>query len=444
MSETSANADIGQVFSRSDTEKELQGAMRLAGIGLALTFGIGGLWSVLAPLAGAVIAQGVMKVEANTQLVQHLEGGVVRRILVKDGQRVTAGQAVVELEDTEASASLSIVNDQLDAELAKLARLQAEIDNAPRIRFPDPLLARRTDPSLQRILQREEDHFKARNALVREQIVKLGEQRQQADAEIASLGRQLDAAEASLGYLREQEKSYAGLVDRNFVAPARMLDVRRAVSEKEEKKFEYEALRSQARQKLADVQMRLSQVTASRYAENSRDMVETQTRILNLQERQLPFKDSLKKRILKAPAGGIVNAVRVHTEGGVIPPRETILEITPEKSNLIAEVRISPADIDEVRAGQEVEVEFSGMNRRVTSLVHGKVAVVSSDLNTDAANPQVKFFTVRVELTPTAPLSFEPKPGMPVAAYIKTRERTPLEIWLNPLIGGIRKSMRET
>ena len=439
-----SDAEAIQEFSRGDTERELKKSVRVAAIALLLTFGIGGLWSAMASLSGAVIAPGVMKVEANTQLVQHLEGGIVRKILVKDGQRVSAGQPVVELEDTEASASLSIVVDQLDAELAKLARLQAEIDNAPRISFPAALLARKGDPNLQRILQREENHFRARNALIREQIAKMDEQRRQAEAEISSLGQQLVAAEASLGYLREQEKSYAGLVDRNFVAPARMLDVRRAVSEKEEKRFEYEALRSQARQKLADIQMRLSQVTTSRYAENSRDMVETQTRILNLQERQLPFKDSLKKRILTAPASGIVNATRIHTEGGVIGPRETILEITPEKSEMIAETRISPADIDEVQVGQEVEVEFSGMNRRATSLIHGRVSMVSSDLNTDPANAQVKYFTVRVELKPEHPLTFDVKPGMPVAAYIKTRERTPLELWLDPLIGGIRKAMRET
>jgi HlyD family type I secretion membrane fusion protein len=444
MTASLQNLDAEATFSRSDTERDLQRSVRVAAVALGLTFGVGGLWSALAALSGAVIAQGMMKVEANTQLVQHLEGGIVRRILVKDGQHVNIGQPLVELEDTEASSSLSIVNDQLDAEMAKLARLQAEIDNKPKIRFPDALLARKDDANLQSILQREENHFRARNALIQEQILKMNEQRRQTEAEIANLSQQLVAAEVSLGYLREQEKSYAGLVDRNFVAPARMLDVRRAVSEKEEKRFEYEALRSQARQKLADIQMRLSQVTTSRYAENSKDMVETQTRILNLQERQLPFKDSLKKRILTAPASGIVNATRVHTEGGVIGPRETILEITPEKTEMIAETHISPADIDEVRVGQEVEVEFSGMNRRVTSLIRGRVSVVSSDLITDPANAQLKYYVVRIELKPTTPLNFEVRPGMPVAAYIKTRERTPLELWLDPLIGGIRKAMRET
>jgi HlyD family secretion protein len=256
--------------------------------------------------------------------------------------------------------------------MAKLARLQAEIDNGPRVRFPETLVARKANPDVSRILQREEDHFRARNVQLREQVEKLQEQKRQAEAEITSLERQLMAADQSLKYLREQETSYAGLVEKNFVAPVRMLDARRQVSEKEEKKFEYEALRSQARQKLADVQLRLGQINTGRYADNSRDMVETQTRILNLQERQLPFKDSLKKRTLSAPAAGVVNAVRVHTEGGVIAPRETILEITPETSGMIAEVRISPADVDEVRSGQDVEVEFSGMNRRVTSLVKGR------------------------------------------------------------------------
>jgi len=444
MTNSTSAANTAENFSRPQTELELKGMVRLTSIALAVTFGIGGLWSALATLSGAVIAPGVIKVEANTKLVQHLEGGIVRRILVKEGQQVRAGQPVVELEDTEASSSLSIVNDQLDAELAKLARLQAEIDNAPRIRFPEALLARKSDPNVQRILQREEDHFKARNALVREQIARLSEQREQAQAEIASLSRQLGAADASLGYLREQEKSYAGLVEKNFVAPVRMLDARRSVSEKEEKKYEYESLHAQARQKLADIQLRLSQISTNRYADNSRDMVETQTRILNLQERQLPFKESLKKRILLAPTDGVVNTVRAHTEGGVVGPRETILEITPEKSELIAEAHISPADVDEVRVGQPVEVEFSGMNRRVTPLVHGKVIMVSSDIITDPANAQMKYFIVQVELKPAAPLTFQMRPGLPIAAYITTRERTPLELWLDPLIGGIRRALRES
>jgi HlyD family type I secretion membrane fusion protein len=444
MTNSTSAANTAENFSRPQTELELKGMVRLTSIALAVTFGIGGLWSALATLSGAVIAPGVIKVEANTKLVQHLEGGIVRRILVKEGQQVRAGQPVVELEDTEASSSLSIVNDQLDAELAKLARLQAEIDNAPKIRFPEALLARKSDPNVQRILQREEDHFKARNALVREQIARLSEQREQAQAEIASLSRQLGAADASLGYLREQEKSYAGLVEKNFVAPVRMLDARRSVSEKEEKKYEYESLHAQARQKLADIQLRLSQISTNRYADNSRDMVETQTRILNLQERQLPFKESLKKRILLAPTDGVVNTVRAHTEGGVVGPRETILEITPEKSELIAEAHISPADVDEVRVGQPVEVEFSGMNRRVTPLVHGKVTMVSSDIITDPANAQMKYFIVQVELKPAAPLTFQMRPGLPIAAYITTRERTPLELWLDPLIGGIRRALRES
>jgi epimerase transport system membrane fusion protein len=413
-------------------------------IGLFVVFGLGGLWAAFAPLSGAVIAPGVIKVESNAKLVQHLEGGIVRRILVKDGQRVAAGEPLVELEDTEAAASLAIVNDQLAGELAKLARLEAEIDNRAQVVFPPALLARRSEAGIARILQREEEHFRARHALIREQTARLGEQKQQAESEILSLTSQLRAVEASLGYLREQEKSVDQLVEQKFVSPTRMLDSRRSVSEKEEKKFEYEALRAQARQKLADIQLRLSQVLSSRYAENSRDLVETQSRILNLQERQLPFKDSLKKRILTAPAAGTVNAVRIHTEGGVVAPRETILEITPEKSELIAEVRISPADIDEVRKGQEVELEFSGMNRRTTSLVHGAVIMVASDINSDPANPQLKFFTVHIVLRPREALNFEVRPGLPVAAYIRTRDRTPLDLWLDPLIGGIRHSLRES
>ena len=116
----------------------------------------------------------------------------------------------------------------------------------------------------------------------------------------------------------------------------------------------------------------------------------------------------------------------------------------PDRSLLVADVRINPADIDDVREGQEAEVELSGLNRRVTPLLQGTVSFVSPDLNTDQANPAIKFFVVRIGLSNAMPKEVSISPGMPVAAYIRTRKRSPLELWLDPVIGAIRKSLRET
>jgi len=424
--------------------REVRRLMRFSGALLAVLFGVIGLWAALAELYGAVVAPGVLKMEANLKLVQHSEGGVVRTIYVKEGQRVTQGDPIIELEDAEANSNMAMVRDQLDADLARQARLVAEIANAAQVEFAPELLQRKAQPTVQFLLRNEDSLFRARSRLLREQTAKMREQRGAVLAEIASLKRQIEAADKSLGHLNEQEKMNESLHAQNFVSNSRLLDARRSTAEKEEKKYEFESLQAQARQKLADLEMRLDALDSGRLAENSKDLVETQNRIFNLRERLKPAREILERRMVRAPATGTVNVLRAHTQGGVVSPRDTIAEIVPDQSQLVAEVRLNPGDIDEVREGQEVEIELSGLNRRISPLLEGKVSFVSPDLNTDAANPAIKYFVARVGLNGAPPQGVNISPGMPVAAYIRTRKRSPLELWLDPLIGGIRKSMRET
>lgn len=411
---------------------------------LFVLFGVIGIWAAVAELYGAVVAPGILKVEANLKLVQHTEGGVVRHIFVKEGQHVSQGDPIIELEDFDANSSLATLRDQLEAEIARLARLTAEISISRKVDFPPELINRKGDASVKLLLRSEEDLFHARNRMLLEQSEKMREQRKAILSEITSLSRQIQAADKSLVYLNEQQKMNESLHAQNFVTSTRVLDARRSTAEKEEKKFEFESLHAQARQKLADLELRLNALNSNRLAENSKDLVETQNKILNLRERLKPAREVLERRTVRAPANGSINVLRAHTQGGVVAPRETIAEIVPDQSQLVAEVRINPADIDDVRKGLEVEVELSGLNRRATPLLQGKVSFVSPDLNTDQVNSTIKYFVARVELNDAIPKQVSISPGMPIAAYIKSRKRSPLELWLDPLIGAIRKSMRET
>lgn len=411
---------------------------------LFVLFGIVGVWAALAGLYGAVVAQGVLKVEANLKLAQHADGGVVRRILVKEGQHVAQGEPIVELENVEADASLSIVRDQLDAEIVKQARLTAEIKDSNRLEIPADLRKRTDSPNVRSLVQNEETLFSARRRVLIEQSNKMLDQKKAIQAEIASLARQIGAAEKSLSYLYEQEKMNELLFAQNFVANTRLLDAKRSTAEKEEKKHEFESLRAQAQQRLADIELRRDALYSTRLNESSRDLVESQSKILNLRERLRPAQEVLERRLIRSPATGTIHVLRAHTQGGVVAPRETVAEIVPDLANLVAEVNVNPADIDEVRTGQEVELELSGLNRRSTPLLKGKLTFVSPDLNTEQTNPAIKFFVVRVGIDRPIPNSVTISPGMPVAAYIRTRMRSPLELWLDPLIGAIRKSWRET
>ena len=411
---------------------------------LAVLFGGLGTWAVLAQLSGAVVAPGVIKVEANAKLVQNAEGGIVRNIFVKEGQTVAEGEPIVELEDVEAGASMSSLRDQLDAELAKQARLVAEMRGASAVAFPEELTSRRGERSVAALLASETELFRAHTKMLASQASKMREQKIAIEQQIESLARQVAAADKSLDYLRQQEAMAATLQAQHYVSNARLLDARRSTAEKEEKKFEFESLRAAARQRLADVEMRLENIRAAQLAENSRDLVETQSRVLGLRERLKPARDAFERRIVRAPAGGKINVLHAHTVGGVVAPRETVAEIVPAQSRLVAEVKLNPTDIEEIHLGQEVEVELSGLNRRVTPLLRGTLSFVSPDLNTDPATPAVRYFIARAAITEAPPSSVQISPGMPVAAYIRTRERSPLELWLDPVIGAIRKALRET
>ena len=152
--------------------------------------------------------------------------------------------------------------------------------------------------------------------------------------------------------------------------------------------------------------------------------------------------DPLARRLVRAPVAGTVNLLKAGNPGSVIPPRETVAEIVPVEASLIAEVRIAPPDISELHLGQMVDVELSGLNRRVTPLVSGKVVSVSTDLLADPSDPRVRYFNAKIDISAAktdVPLSA----GMPVVAYIRTVERSPLELWLDPVVGALRHSLRE-
>lgn len=428
----------------NDTAREAQTIVRRALVLIGVLFGGVGLWSSLATLHGAVVAPGVTRTEVTTQAVQPAEGGVVRRIFIAEGAHVTAGDPIVELDSAEAHATHASVRDQLDAALARHARLTAEIRGHSSIAFPRPLQERAREAGVAALVRSESELFHARRHLIAEQAAKLRDQAHAIEAQIRSNDEQVAAAQKSLGYLKQQEEMNVALHEQRFVSSARLLDARRSAAEKEEKRFEFEALGAAARQRLADVEMRLSGLRAAQLAEATKEIVEMEARILALQERLKPVSDALERRIVRAPATGTVNLLRANTAGGVVAARETIAEIVPADTLLMTEVRVNPADIEEVHTGQEAEIELSGVNRRSVPLLRGKVTFVSPEAHSDPATPSLRYFLVRAALTDTLPDRVTLTPGMPVTVYIRTRSRSPLELWLDPLLGGFRKALRES
>ena len=400
------------------------------------------IWTFASSISAAVIASGFLRIERRIHPVQHPEGGIVKAIRVVEGETVVAGQILAELDDVDASAADQELQSQIDAESARQARLEAEYKRRGSIQFPAALLARKSDLHIEALLAGEEAVFRTRQSLLNEQRRKLAEQKTALASEIANWGRQAEAADRSLALLARQEQMVIALQEKKFFAETRVLDAQRAIAEKEEKKYEAQSLQSQARQRIGDVELRLQTLDANNKAEIAKDLSDSRIRMAVLNERAKPASRALERRLVRAPVAGTVNLLKAGNPGSVIPPRETVAEIVPVEASLIAEVRIAPPDISELHLGQMVDVELSGLNRRVTPLVSGKVVSVSTDLLADPSDPRVRYFNAKIDISAAktdVPLSA----GMPVVAYIRTVERSPLELWLDPVVGALRHSLRE-
>ena len=413
---------------------------------LAAVFLAFATWGTFAPLSGAVIAPGVVIVDAYRKAVQHLEGGIVREIKVRPGQRVAKGDALILLEDVQQSAAVGTVSDQLATELARAARLTAEQEQRAVLAWPDELAKRLGDPKIAEIVRDEQNLFDARRRLMISQVGQLEAQIRQVDEEIAGFTEQVRSADESLLYLRDEMRMNEKLHKEGYVQETRMLAFKRAIAEKEEKRGEYIAGIAQAKQRGSELRLRIIALHDSYIREASEQRKEANARVLELRERMRPNEDALGRRTIRAPIAGEVVNLKVHSTGAVIAPGETLMEIVPEE-RLVAEARIQPQDIAHLRKGSEAHMQLSAFKQRTTPLVQGRVTYVSGDALTDSVNGMpVLYFVAHVEvdarsLAAAGELSLSP--GMPVVVFIKTRERSALDYITEPVTDSLRRAMRE-
>lgn len=412
-----------------------------------IVFVLGGAWMAFAPLSGAVVSQGTLKVEENRKTVQHLEGGIIRQILVKEGDLVKAGQPLMILGDTQASASLSVLQDQLDAEVAKEGRLVAESAFSTSVHFSPELVKRRDESKVAELLANEEALFRAKRVSLDGQVNLMQNQIAQTKGEAAGLDQQIRYADESIDYLKQQLDANQSLFEKNFVQKTRLLDFKRALSEKEEKKGEYVANRAMANQKTSELELRIISLRNTYQQDAVNELKETRKHIFDLQDRLLPTADALKRLTVTAPVAGQIVGMRMHTTGGVVAPREPLMDIVPREGNLIVECKIQPQEIANVRVGQPVEMRFTAFKRRTTPTIDGKVKYVSSDSFSDTPMSGGRnYFLAHIEIDKESLKKLEGKQltaGMPVDTYIQTGERTAWEYLMDPVISSFEQAFRE-
>jgi membrane fusion protein, type I secretion system len=427
---------------RPDRERRLEPALRRR---LAFAFGLialmalsCGVWATTTPIAGAVIASGVVVVESNIKKVQHPSGGIVADIPVKNGDRVRAGDMVLKLDDTQARANLGIVASQLVQLTGRKARLEAEQDLADGIRFPPDFLA---GEEANAIAEGERRLFAHRRAFKKGQVAQLTERIGQIKEEIKGLSAQRDAKQIESDLMVEELDRLEGLRKQELMAINRILAAQRDLTKL---KGEWGALVAQlarAQGQISEMELQIIALDQTMQTEATKELREIEARMAELVERKIAAEDQLKRVVLAAPQDGIAHELTAHTIGGVIGAAETVMTIVPSRDELSVEVRIATSDIDQVHLDQMAKLRFPAFNQRTTPEIAGQVTRIGADLTRDTQSNSV-FYVVRIR-PEGVPKSVKLVPGMPVEAFIATGERTALSYLVKPITDQFARAFRE-
>jgi HlyD family secretion protein len=436
-------------MTQTQTSRDLRRAIRRQtrfGLALvALLFGGFGVWAATTSLSGAVIAVGQVVVESNVKKVQHPTGGIVGEIRVRDGDRVQTGDLLMRLDETVTRASLSMVSKQLDQFEARLARLVAERDSLPEIRFPPSLTERSSNPDVAEVMAGERSLFEARRTAIEGQRAQLSERVTQMGQEIRGLEAQAAAKRKQVGFINQELEGVEKLYKQNLVPITRLTALQREASRLDGEEGQLVAQIAGSRGKIAETELQIIQLVQDLKREVASELRDSQSKIGELVERKVAAEDQLRRIDIRAPQNGFVHQLAVHTIGGVVNPGEPIMLIVPQADSLVVEARIQPHDIDQVHAGQQVTLRFSAFSQRTTPEIFAKVSRVSADL-TREAQTNVSYYTLRITIPEEELKKLDGKvlvPGMPVEAFIQTSSRTALSYLIKPFEDQIARAFRE-
>ncbi len=416
------------------------------GLGVvAMMFGSLAAWSALAPLESAAVAPGTVSVEFNRKTIKHLEGGIVRRILVAEGERVKAGQTLIELDGTQARAQLELLRGRRASATARFARLSAERRGRDGIEFPDWLEHRNGDARLDDIVARQASIFEARRAELTSKSAILTKRIVQLEAEIEGLDGQIESTRTGLAILDEEISIVATLLNKGLARKPRLLELRRRKAERRGVLSKAIAAVARAEQRIGETRLRITDLRAVRNSEVTQELRDVQAELLELEEQLRVATDAVKRNRIVSPLDGTVVGLQVHTVGGVVGAAEPLVHIIPSDERLIVEARIDPTDIDVVRAGLTARVNLTPFNSRHSAAIVGTVASVSADSLTDERDGTT-YYLARIEIDDVidaAGKAVTLYPGMPAQVMIITGKHTFIEYLLEPLTRTFNVAFRE-
>lgn len=413
-----------------------------------LTFGIGGAWAALAQIDSAVIAPGVVSVESKRQVVQHLEGGIIAQIDVKDGQNVKAGDLLFRLDSTSSRSSYDALRGQLDSLTAIEARLEAERAQANDITFPATLLARADEPIVKDALADQRAQFRDRKVSMNGQIDILNSRAHQGATEVDGLRREREALDSQLYFIDDELAGIRSLSDKGLVSKPRLAELQREKARLQGMVGRNTADTAKAQNTIAEMTLQIQQLQQKQQEDIAAQMVETRQKISDIKEKFNVSENVLKRVDIRAPRDGVVQNInpKIYTLGAVVRPGDTLLEIVPQNEELIVDAQVPTTDIDRLHGGVTgVEVRFPAFHSRTTPLILGDLRSVSPDRLIDETTHQPYFQAVVAVSKTDIPDAMKARlrPGMPAEVVFSTGERSVLSYLTRPLVDAVSKSMRE-
>jgi HlyD family secretion protein len=404
-----------------------------------------GIWSSLAPLESAAIASGVVESESSRKTIQHLEGGIVREILVADGDAVRTGQALIWLDDTKARAEVQSLQGQLWDAMGREARLQAEQQGHEQVSFPAGMeTARNENTSAAAVLTAQLNIFETRRQVFRSQVAVIREKRIQVDKEILGLKAQETAVAQRLDIAREELDMVTTLVNKGLERRPRLLTLEREVADLQGRQGEIAAHISRAEQVINESQATHLKLESDRQYEIAQSLREAQNQVFQLRERLRTAEDQLSRTEVKSPEDGIVTDLRIHTPGGVIAAGAPLMDLVPRQDRLIVTARIKPEDIDVVHPGLNADVHLLPYNQRRVPRLKGVVTHVSADRLVDKRTEQPYYATkIRVQDLRIVDNDIRIIPGMPAQVFITTGRGTVALYALRPLLDSFHSAFSE-
>lgn len=434
--------------SRSNEKKpkiSYRGAILAALFALIVLVGGGIAWASRTEIAGAVIGSGAVTVVGKPKSIQHLDGGIVKAIHVASGDRVAAGDVLVELDETMIAANLAIYRSRLRDALALRSRLRADVADLPEMETPSDIVERYQLGEFATAMEQQR-LVRAASSLTRDaQLRRNDEKIAQSENQIVGLQNMIVEERAQIASYEDEHRAIATLVRKKLTAKSRLLSLERATADMRGQIAENEAEIARIRNMIAETHLAKLQLQREFREKVAADLDAAETKADELMQQIEATAKQLSRVAITAPVAGIVHELSTYTIGGVVQPGQTLMQIIPQTGEYEIDLSVDTRSIDQIHVGQEVTVRFPAFHARTTPELVGHVRSMSPSSVTDEKSG-ISFYRVVVDLDGGEVARLGGKvliSGMPVEGFIRTDDRTVLSFLTKPLIDNLRWAFRE-